>query len=183
MTPLFHWITSFGLLGAGGNYSFINGRGAIYLANHPKLLNYRKGQFIGQAVVYKHVVRPTVMSRQAHSEWYANVMKLKSELESSPDDLELAQQFWHAISGSAGYDVRDGKRVMDTFRKCALKSDDGLAAMVSAFRKLADDSGEFPRASLFDPPMENLFLMIARQAGHPLNADAKWILSHIDTDD
>ena len=123
------------------------------------------------------------MARQPHSEWYADVTKLKSELDSSPDDLELAQRFWHAISGASGYDVRDGKRVVDTFRACALKSDDGLAAMLAAFRKLADDSGEFPRATLFDPPLENLFRMIARQSDHPLNPDATWVLRFIDTED
>ena len=123
------------------------------------------------------------MARQPHSEWYADVMKLKSDLESTPDELALAQRFWDAISGSAGYDVRDGKRVVDTFRACALKSDDGLAAMLFAFRKLADDSGEFPRAALFDPPLENLFRMIARQTDHSLRDDATWILTYIDTDE
>ncbi|MEM9367525.1 MAG: hypothetical protein AAGD07_16150 [Planctomycetota bacterium] len=123
------------------------------------------------------------MTRQPHSEWYADVTKLKFQLESSPDDLELAQRFWHAISGPSGYDVRSCKRLVDTFRVCALKSDDGLAAMLSAFRKLADDSGEFPRAALFDPPLENLLRMIARQSHHPLNPDATWVLALIDTGD
>jgi len=123
------------------------------------------------------------MTRQPHNEWYADVTKLKAELESKPDDLTLAQRFWDAISGSAGYDVRDGKRLVDTFRACSLKSDDGLAVMLTAFRELGDDSGEFPRAALFDPPLENLSRMISRQSGHPLNGDALWILTHIDTDD
>jgi hypothetical protein len=123
------------------------------------------------------------MARQPHNEWYADVTKLQSDLASSPDDLELAQQFWDAISGAAGYDVRNGKRLVDTFRTCALKSDDGLAAMLSAFRKLADDSGEFPRAALFDPPLENLLRMISRQSDHRLNGDAAWVLTYINTED
>ena len=54
--------------------------------------------------------------------------------------------------------------------------------MLAAFRKLADDSGEFPRAALFDPPLENLFRLIARQSDHPLNPDATWVLGFIDTE-
>jgi hypothetical protein len=123
------------------------------------------------------------LARQPHNEWYAAVTQLKSDLESAPDNLDLAKRFWGAISGSAGFDVRDGKRIVDTFRACALKSDDGLAAMLSAFRKLADDSGEFPRAALFDPPLENLFRLVSRQSDHSLHADASWILGYIDSDD
>ncbi len=107
----------------------------------------------------------------------------QSRLESAPDDLELANRFWTAISGAFGYDVRDGKRVIDTFRTCALKSDAGLASLISAFRQLADDSGEFPRTALFDPPLENLLRFATRDSGHPLCQDASWILGFIDTDD
>ena len=35
--------------------------------------------------------------------------RVKAALESSPDDLDLAKQFWARISGAAGYDIRDGK--------------------------------------------------------------------------
>ena len=121
------------------------------------------------------------MARQPHNEWYADVTKLQAELESAPDDLELATRFWAAISGDMGYDVRNGKRIIDTFRTCALKSDDGLACLVSAFRKLADDSGEYPRAALFDPPLENLLRFIARDSDHALHDDASWILGFIDS--
>lgn len=127
-------------------------------------------------------MRRYVMTRQPHNAWYADVTKLQSDLSSAPDDLALAQRFWDAISGSAGYDVRNGRRLVDTFRACALKSDDGLAAMLSAFRQLARDFGEIPRAALFDPPLENLFRMISRQTDHRLNGDASWILACIDAD-
>ena len=110
-------------------------------------------------------------------------MKLKADLESSPDDLNLALLFWNRISSSTGYDVRNGKRLVETFRACALKSDDGLAAMLFAFRKLAIDFDEFPCATLFDPPLENLFRMISRQTDHPLSLDAAWVLRYIDADD
>lgn len=123
------------------------------------------------------------MTKLPYKEWYAAVMKLKAQLETTPDDLELAQCFWTAISGDAGYDVRDGKRILDTFRTCAMTSDDGLAAMLSAFRKLADDTGEIPRASLFDPPLENLLRVVASRTNHRLSDDARWVLSHVTADD
>lgn len=123
------------------------------------------------------------MTRQPHNAWYAEVTELQRELDSSPDNLELAESFWALISGAAGYDVRDGKRVVDTFRTCALKSDDGLAELVSAFRKLTDDSGEYPRAALFDPPLENLIRIVAHQSDHPLNKNANWLIAFLDADE
>ena len=123
------------------------------------------------------------MTRQPHSEWYAKVTKLKAELQSSPDNLDLAKKFWSAISGTAGYDVRDGQRVVGTFRACAFKTEEGLAELIAAFRRLADDSGEYPRAALFDPPLENLLRSVAGQSKHPLSCDALWILGFIDVDE
>ena len=123
------------------------------------------------------------MTRQPHNEWYAEVTELQHELDSSPDNLDLALRFWALISGTTGYDIRDGKRVVDTFRACALKSDDGLAELVTAFRKLADDFGEYPRAALFDPPLENLIRMVARQSDHRLNANANWLIGFLDVNE
>ena len=125
------------------------------------------------------VIWTTILVIQPYSEWYAAVTALKSKLDASPDDLSLAIQYWSSISGDAGYDVRDGKRAVETFRPCALKSDNGLAELISTFRKLAEDTGEYPRAELFDPPSENAIRFVARESSHPLSADATWILSHI----
>lgn len=122
------------------------------------------------------------MKRQTHHEWYAKVKKLRAELESQPDDLELAKNFWAAVSGTAGYDVRSGKRLIDTFRTCALKTDEGLAELILAFRKLADEAGEYPRPDLLDPPLENLLRFVARQANHALSGDAAWVLSFIENE-
>ena len=123
------------------------------------------------------------MAKQKHGEWYLEAMRLKGQLEADPSNLELAQEFWNAIGGSTGWDVRTGNRVVNTFRACAFKSNEGLAAMLSAFRKLADDTGEFPRPGLLDLPIENLIRVIARQPDHPRYADACWILKFIDTND
>ena len=122
------------------------------------------------------------MIRLAHNEWHSHVTKLKAALEKAPHDFRLAAEYWDAISGSLGYDVRDGKRVVDTFRPCALRSDEGLAKLVVEFRKLFDDSGELPRASLFDPPLENLLRLVAGHPNHKLSTDAAWILGFLDTD-
>lgn len=120
------------------------------------------------------------MARQPLNEWRANVTRLKTELESAPDDLELANRYWAAIGGEHGYDARNGKRLIDTFRTCALKSDDGLGCLLSAMRRLSDECGEFPRAALFDPPLENRLRSIAHEATHVLHDDASWIIGFID---
>ncbi len=118
--------------------------------------------------------------KKSRKEWFAFVTKLQYEHNMAPDNLELAQRFWASISGEDGYDVRNGRRAVDTFRTCALKSDDGLAAMLSAFRKLAEDCGEFPRSYLFDPMLENLIRFVSRNSDHPIHADATWLLETID---
>ena len=122
------------------------------------------------------------MTRLPHNEWHSRVSELKSALEASHADLSLASAFWEAINGSLGYDVRDGKKAIDTFQACALQSDDGLAQLIMALRKLADDFGELPRASLFNPPLENVLRIVARQPDHTLSDDALWILGFLDTD-
>ena len=123
------------------------------------------------------------MARLAHRDWLARVAELKVELESAPDNLDLANRYWEALSGQFGFDVRDGKRVIGTFRVSALKSDDGLAALIRAFRTLFDDTGEQPRPSLFDPPLDNLLRLAARRHDGKLADDAAWILSFLDRDE
>lgn len=122
------------------------------------------------------------MTRQSHSDWYEAVTALRAELDSDPRNLELAGRVWALLSGSTGFDVRSGRRVIETFRSAALRSDEGVAALVSAFRKLADDTGEYPRATLFDPPLENLLRLHARQLDHPMHDDITWILDCIEND-
>ena len=123
------------------------------------------------------------MTKLSHREWYACVAKLKAALDFAPDDLNLANQYWDAISSRFGYDVRDGKRVIDTFRASALKSNEGIATLIHALRKLFDDSGELPRRSLFDPPLENLLRIVARKSHDKLADDAAWILGILDGDE
>ena len=123
-----------------------------------------------------------VVMRQSHSDWYEAVTALRAELDSEPDNLELAGRVWALLGGSTGFDVRNGRRVIETFRSAALRSDEGVAALVSAFRKLADDTGECPRAALFDPPLENLLRIHARQSDHPMREEINWILDCIESD-
>ncbi len=72
--------------------------------------------------------------------------------------------------------------MIDTFELCALRSEDGLAQLIAAFRQLADELGELPRDSLFTPPLENLLRMVARQREHTLSKDAAWILDCLESD-
>lgn len=92
------------------------------------------------------------MKRQTHSQWYKEVTRLRSELTADPRNLELANRVWALVSGSTGFDVRTGRLLVETYRSAALNSDDGVTAFVTEFRKLADETGELPRAALFDPP-------------------------------
>ena len=120
------------------------------------------------------------MKRQSHSDWYEAVTALRAELGRDPGNLGLTGRVWAMLSGSTGFDVRSGRLVVEVFRFAALNSDEGVGAMVSAFRKLFDDSGECPRAALFDPPLENLLRLLARQSDHPLRQDINWILEWIE---
>lgn len=122
------------------------------------------------------------LTRLPHNEWLLRIAELKSALDASPDDLGLANAYWEAISGKHGYDVRDGKKAIDTFQSCAFKSGEGLAQLIAAFRELADDCGELPRGTLFGPPLENLLRRIANQPSGQLSRDAAWILGFLDDD-
>ncbi len=122
------------------------------------------------------------MASQSHAEWRHAAAELKSQLEASPNDLELAQRYWSLISGETGFDARSGQALVQTFRSCALNSDAGLEQLVMAFRKLADDTGEYPRAELIDPPLYNALRTVAGQPGHALFDAAAWILSFVHED-
>ena len=122
------------------------------------------------------------MKRQSHSEWYETVTALRSELGSQPGNLELAERLWALLSGCTGFDVRSGRLVIEVFRSAALRSDEGVAALVLAFRKLANETGEYPSTALFDPPLENLLRLHGRQSDHPLREEIHWILDCIERD-
>ena len=122
------------------------------------------------------------MARQSHSDWYDRVTSLRSELDSDPGNLELAERVWMLLSGSTGFDVRSGRLVIETFRAAAIKSDAGMAALVSAFRRLADETGEYPSAALFDPPLENLLRIYAQRSNDTLHDEINWMLKCIDSD-
>ncbi|MBT5020201.1 MAG: hypothetical protein HON04_15825 [Planctomicrobium sp.] len=122
------------------------------------------------------------MTKFSHQQWYTHVTELKVMLATCPNDLELAIKYWEAISGKFKYDVRDGKRLIETFRACSLESDEGLATLLNEFRKLAEETGELPYPSLIDPPLENLLRFVKSQPNHLLSEEAAWILSFLYTD-
>lgn len=122
------------------------------------------------------------MKRQSHRDWYDTVTALRRELDSDPDNLELAERAWELLGGSTGFDVRSGRLLIETFRAAALRSDEGLGALVSAFRRLADETGEYPCAALIDPALESLLRLRARQSEPALREEIEWILDCIESD-
>lgn len=122
------------------------------------------------------------MTLQKHKEWYSRASALRSELGSDPANLPLARRVWNVLGGSMGYDVRSGRRAVETFRLAAFKSDEGLVALVEALKELADDTGELPRGALIDPMLENLLRLRLRLADGRLREDIAWILECIEDD-
>ena len=120
------------------------------------------------------------MTRRSHREWFAAVSELRAELAAAPTDLELAKRLWDLLSGSAGFDVRSGRLAIDTFGASALQTEEGLRALVAALRELAEETSEYPRAALFDPPLENRLRIYLRQPGCEFKDDIQWILELID---
>jgi hypothetical protein len=123
-----------------------------------------------------------LVNRQSHSDWRNHVTELRSALRAQPDNLDLANRLWALLSGATGFDVRTGPLVIETLRAAALRTDDGMAALVDAFRKLADETGELPRPALFDPPLESRLRIYARTADAAMQRDLNWILDCIESD-
>lgn len=122
------------------------------------------------------------LKRLPHKEWFSRVVEQRAALALTPNNLCLAIAFWNTISGSLGYDIRSGKRAIETFQSWAFNSEDGLAELLTAFRKLAADGGELPDQSLFNPPLENLLRLTARHSNRELADSAAWILGFFDTE-
>ena len=107
-------------------------------------------------------------------------MVLRADLRTQPDNLELAHRLWRLLSGETGFDVRTGQLLVETFRASALRTDAGVAALVSAFRRLADETGESPRAALVDPVLESRLRLFARTSDGELSQHIQWILKCIE---
>ena len=120
------------------------------------------------------------MTHQTHREWYKSVTAFREELATDPANLDLASRVWDLLSGSTGFDVRTGRLAIETFRAAALRSDAGLVALVSAFRQLADETGEFPCPELIDPRLENLLRVYLRDATPSQSDQVRWILEYVD---
>jgi hypothetical protein len=75
---------------------------------------------------------------------------LRQALNSNPTNLDAANRYWDALSSLNGNDVRSGRYVVETYRAVALASQEGVIALARAYRELFEDSGEGPRAALFD---------------------------------
>lgn len=122
------------------------------------------------------------MKRQSHSDGHAQMNAMRAELRSDPTNLDLANRVWALLSGATGFDVRTGSRAIEVFRNAALHSDAGLSALVSAFRSLADETGEHPRVALFDPLLGYSLRRFLREKDVPCNDTVQWILECIDAE-
>ena len=75
---------------------------------------------------------------------------LKKAVDCDPTNVEAANRYWAGLASVGGNDVRSGGFVIEAFRGCALTSKTGTVALARAFRELFENSGEKPRAELFD---------------------------------
>ena len=75
---------------------------------------------------------------------------LKKAVDCDPTNVEAASRYWAGLASVGGNDIRSGGFVIEAFRGCALTSKTGTVALARAFRELFENSGEKPRAELFD---------------------------------
>lgn len=122
------------------------------------------------------------MPERTHKEWSSAVFELRERLTTEPGNLLIARELWAEMGTTSRYNVRTGQRAIETFRTCAVQSDEGLWELMTALISLADEIGEYPRSELFDPLLENLLRRVASQSGNTRSKDAVWVLSFIDDD-
>src|ERR1700719_3491190 len=76
--------------------------------------------------------------------------RIREGLKQDPANLELANQYWVALSGDRGEDdYRSGQNVIEAYREAALRSTEGAVAFARAYRELFTGSGEPPRLAHF----------------------------------
>lgn len=74
------------------------------------------------------------MPKRTHREWFDKVSKLREQLATEPADLKIAQELWTEMGATPRYNVRTGRRAIETFQSSALKSNEGLEALIKAIR-------------------------------------------------
>jgi hypothetical protein len=109
-----------------------------------------------------------------------NLANLKRTLDSDPTNIDAANHYWAELSSLGGNDVRSGGFVIETFRGCAVASQEGAVAFARAYRELFEKSGEKPRPELFD---NELLQALKKRLPDLSNGDqalVQWVLASIE---
>ena len=90
---------------------------------------------------------------RTYAEWQTTLGDLEQSLAAEPANLDLANRYWRELTGHPGFDYRSGDRALRIFRKPAIASPQGAVALAAAVRELAEETGEFPEPTAFDPQL------------------------------
>ena len=108
-----------------------------------------------------------------------NLANLKRTLDSDPTNIDAANHYWAALSSLGGNDVRSGGFVIETFRGCAVASQEGAVAFARAYRELFEKSGEKPQAKLFDEELIHALKTRLPALSNEDQAIVQWILESL----
>ena len=105
---------------------------------------------------------------------------VRREFASDPTNIEAAARYWRALATRRGGDARRGRSVIEIFRS-VLISNDGVIALVNAYKELFEISGEAPRASYFDESLLQALRKCQRQATKSDHSTIEWVLSFVES--
>lgn len=89
-----------------------------------------------------------------YTKWQKEMDAARNQWEREPSDVELCNKYWNSLAGPENYNIQSGIHALEIFRVAAIKSVSGAVALASAFQEMARESGEFPRAELFEKDEE-----------------------------
>ena len=104
---------------------------------------------------------------------------LRQALDSDPTNLDAANRYWYSLSSFNGNDVRSGHYAIKTYRGVALASQEGVIALARAYRELFENTGEAPRAELFDDELLQALQTHLADLAEPDHATVQWVLRSI----
>ena len=98
-------------------------------------------------------------------------------LDSTPSDVRLAMNLW-LLYGRPERNIRSGPQLVKVFRAPAISGIEGQNMLCEAFRNLSYESGEFPRADLFDQQL----IQVLQSNRHRSDA-IHWLLTQLERED
>lgn len=109
------------------------------------------------------------------------IKKLGASLKKNPGDIDAAWNYWRGLGNLKGYDVRSGQYVVDAFGQAALDSRRGAIAFATAYRELANLTGDGPQRVY----VNNELLAAIREAIDQVDATDKqlleWVIESVET--